>query len=54
MEWRGIPVFDGYFESASSHSQIAARFLGRDHREVAGTFEWNMIQGAFGARITEP
>ena len=54
MWWGGIPVFDGHFESATSRDQIAARFLGRDHREVAGTFEWRMIQGAFGARITEP
>ena len=54
MWWGGIPVFNGHFESATSRDQIAARFLGRDHRELAGTFEWRMIQGAFGARISEP
>ena len=54
MWWGGIPVLNGNFESATSRDQLAARFLGVDHREVAGTFEWRMIQGAFGARITEP
>ncbi len=54
MWWGGIPVLNGHFGSATSRDQIAARFLGRDHREVAGTFEWRMIQGAFGARIAEP
>ena len=54
MWWGGIPVFNGHFGSATSRDQIAARFLGHDHREVAGTFEWKMIQGAFGARIAEP
>ncbi len=54
MWWGGIPVFNGHFGSATSRDQIAARFLGHDHREVAGTFEWRMIQGAFGARIAEP
>lgn len=54
MWWGGIPVLNGHFESATSRDQIAARFLGRDHREVAGTFEWRMIQGAFGARIQDP
>lgn len=54
MWWGGIPVFNGSFESATSHHEIAGRFLGPDHREVAGTFDWYRIQGAFGARIAEP
>ena len=54
MWWGGIPVFNGSFESSTSHHEIAGRFLGPDHREVAGTFDWYRIQGAFGARISEP
>lgn len=54
MWWGGIPVFNGGFESATSDDEIAGRFLGPDHREVAGTFDWSGIQGAFGARIADP
>ena len=54
MWWGGIPVFDGRFGSETLDDQIEARFFGADHREVAGTFEWDMIQGAFGARIAGP
>ena len=54
MWWGGIPVFNGSFESATSQDEIAGRFLGPDHREVAGTFDWSTIQGAFGARIADP
>ena len=54
MWWGGIPVFDGRFGSATSNAQIEGQFFGTDQREVAGTFEWRMIQGAFGARIAEP
>lgn len=54
MWWGGIPVFNGSFESATPNHEIAGRFLGPDHREVAGTFDWYRIQGAFGARIAEP
>ena len=54
MWWGGIPVFNGSFESATSDDEIAGRFLGPDHREVAGTFDWSEIQGAFGARIADP
>lgn len=54
MWWGGIPVFNGSFGSATSDDEIAGRFLGPDHREVAGTFDWSGIQGAFGARIADP
>ncbi|MDE0621617.1 MAG: hypothetical protein OXH83_08115 [Bryobacterales bacterium] len=54
MWWGGIPVFNGSFESATSDDEIAGRFLGPDHHEVAGTFDWSGIQGAFGARIADP
>ncbi len=54
MWWGGIPVFNGSFASATSDDEIAGRFLGPDHREVAGTFDWYGIQGAFGARIADP
>ena len=54
MWWGGIPVFDGRFGSATTDDQLEGLFFGTDQREVAGTFEWRMIQGAFGARIAEP
>ena len=53
MWWGGIPVFNGSFASATSDDEIAGRFLGPDHHEVAGTFDWYGIQGAFGARIAD-
>ena len=49
MEWNDVSVSRGEFAAADASSSLSGRFHGPNHEEVAGTFERNLIAGAFAA-----
>lgn len=49
MEWNDVSVSRGAFSASDATSSLSGRFYGPNHEEVAGTFDRNLIQGAFGA-----
>ncbi len=49
MTWLGIPVINGYFHSTSGPEWLRGHFLGTDHQEVGGSFDWRGLRGVFGA-----
>lgn len=49
MEWNDVSVSRGEFAASDASSSLAGRFYGPNHEEVAGTFERNLIAGAFAA-----
>ena len=49
MQWSDVPVSGGAFAASDSTSALSGRFYGPHHEEVAGTFERDLILGAFGA-----
>ncbi len=54
MEWWGIPLSAGAFEASVGSHRVSGQFFGPRHEEVAGTFHWHDILGAFGAKRTQP
>ena len=54
MKWWGIPVSAGAFEASLDDHRVSGRFFGPQHEEVAGTFLWYDILGAFGAKRMQP
>lgn len=49
MEWSDISVSRGEFSAADDTSSLSGRFYGSNHEEVAGTFDRDLVAGAFGA-----
>lgn len=49
MEWNDVSVSRGAFAADDASGSLSGRFHGPNHEEVAGTFERNLISGAFAA-----
>jgi hypothetical protein len=54
MKWWGIPLSAGAFEASVGNHRVSGQFFGPQHEEVAGTFQWHDILGAFGAKRMQP